>query len=150
MRNGFPGGSVVKNLPAMQKTWVWWLGWEDPLEKGMATHWITHTTFTSIFLRKWQVICSAMPVFNVCCFVMKVSLGNSDTQGYNCKLHKILASISMATPAQGLPHGFQKPRTPSHLSRNKDRCKSWGPTPLCSWLRGTQTPSHRDNRGDIW
>ena len=28
----------VKNLPAMQETWVWSLGWEDPLEKGMETH----------------------------------------------------------------------------------------------------------------
>ena len=28
----------VKNLPAMQETQVWSLGWEDPLEKGMATH----------------------------------------------------------------------------------------------------------------
>ena len=29
---------MVKNLPAMQETWVQPLGWEDPLEKGMATH----------------------------------------------------------------------------------------------------------------
>ena len=29
---------MVKNLPAMQETWVWSLGQEDPLEKGMATH----------------------------------------------------------------------------------------------------------------
>ena len=29
---------LVKNLPAMQETWVWSLGWEDPLEKGKATH----------------------------------------------------------------------------------------------------------------
>ena len=28
----------VKNLPAMQETWVLELGQEDPLEKGMATH----------------------------------------------------------------------------------------------------------------
>ena len=28
----------VKNLPAMQETQVQPLGWEDPLEKGMATH----------------------------------------------------------------------------------------------------------------
>ena len=28
----------VKNLPAMQETWVRSLGWEDPLEEGMATH----------------------------------------------------------------------------------------------------------------
>ena len=29
---------VVKNTPAMQETWVQSLGWEDPLEEGMATH----------------------------------------------------------------------------------------------------------------
>ena len=29
---------MVENLPAMQETWVQSLGWEDPLEKGMATH----------------------------------------------------------------------------------------------------------------
>ena len=29
---------MVRNLPAMQETWVQSLGWEDPLEKGMATH----------------------------------------------------------------------------------------------------------------
>ena len=31
-------GQLVKNLPAMQETWVRFLSWEDPLEKGMATH----------------------------------------------------------------------------------------------------------------
>ena len=38
---GFPGGSEVKNMPAMQETqemWVQSLGWEDPLEEGMETH----------------------------------------------------------------------------------------------------------------
>ena len=29
---------IVKNLPAMQETWVQFLCQEDPLEKGMATH----------------------------------------------------------------------------------------------------------------
>ena len=29
---------IVKNLPAVQKTQVQSLGWEDPLEKGMATY----------------------------------------------------------------------------------------------------------------
>ena len=29
---------MVKNLPAMRETWVPSLGWEDPLEKGKATH----------------------------------------------------------------------------------------------------------------
>ena len=44
--NGYPlqycwaslGAQTVKNLPAMQETWVWSLGQEDTLEKGMASH----------------------------------------------------------------------------------------------------------------
>ena len=34
---GFPSASVVKKLPTVWETWVRSLGWEDPLEKGMAT-----------------------------------------------------------------------------------------------------------------
>ena len=44
--NGYPlqysGASLVaemvKNLPAKRETWVQSLGWDDPLEKGKATH----------------------------------------------------------------------------------------------------------------
>ena len=46
---GFPGGSVIKNLPALQETSVQSLGWEDPLEKGMATHF-------SILV--WRILCT--------------------------------------------------------------------------------------------
>ena len=35
---GFPSGSVVKNLPAIQEMRMWSLGQEDPLEKEMTTH----------------------------------------------------------------------------------------------------------------
>ena len=35
---GFPVAQMVKNMPAIQETWVWSLGWEDTLEKGMANH----------------------------------------------------------------------------------------------------------------
>ena len=34
---GFPGSSVVNNLPTVQETQVQSLGWKDPLEEGMAT-----------------------------------------------------------------------------------------------------------------
>ena len=34
---GFPGGSADKESAAMRETWVQSLGWEDPLEEGMAT-----------------------------------------------------------------------------------------------------------------
>ena len=35
---GFPGGSDGKESVCMQETQVQSLGWEDPLEEGMATH----------------------------------------------------------------------------------------------------------------
>ena len=35
---GFPSGSAIKKLPAMQKTQVQSLGQEEPLEEGVATH----------------------------------------------------------------------------------------------------------------
>ena len=36
---GWPSlaAQLIKNLPVMQETWVRFLGWEDPLEKEMAT-----------------------------------------------------------------------------------------------------------------
>ena len=41
LHNQQPGASLMaqwSSLLVMQKTWVWSLGWEDPLEKDMATH----------------------------------------------------------------------------------------------------------------
>ena len=49
---GFPGGSVVKNPPAKQETWVQSLGQEDPLEKEMTTH-------SSILA--WETPCTGQP-----------------------------------------------------------------------------------------
>ena len=37
-KSGLFVAQMVKNSPAMQETWVRFLGWEDPLEEGMATH----------------------------------------------------------------------------------------------------------------
>ena len=42
----------VKNLPAMQETWVGFLGWEDPMEKEMATY--------SRILH-WEILCREEP-----------------------------------------------------------------------------------------
>ena len=44
---------LVKNLPAMGETWVWSLGWEDPLEKRKATH-------SSILA--WRIPCTIQPL----------------------------------------------------------------------------------------
>ena len=55
--NDFPGSSVVKNLPAMQEheeKQVQSLGWEDPLEEGMATHSSILSQRIAIDREAWQ------------------------------------------------------------------------------------------------
>ena len=49
---GFPSGSAVKNPPAMKESQFESLGWEDPLEEGMATHSSTLA---------WRVPCTEEP-----------------------------------------------------------------------------------------
>ena len=49
---GFPSSSVVKNPPTKQETQVQSLGWEDPLEKEMAT-------FSSILA--WEILFTEEP-----------------------------------------------------------------------------------------
>ena len=43
---------LVKNLPAMQETWVQSLSWEDPLEEGTAT---------PVFILTWRIIWTEEP-----------------------------------------------------------------------------------------
>ena len=43
---------MVKNVPAMQETWILSLGWEDPLEKRMATH---------FSVLAWRIPCTEDP-----------------------------------------------------------------------------------------
>ena len=45
---------TVKNPPAMQETWVLFLGWEDPLEEGMATHSSIFAWRIPMDRREWQ------------------------------------------------------------------------------------------------
>ena len=53
-----PVAQLVKNLPAMWETWVQSLGWEDPLEKGKATHSSNHTHFVSLgkFISRYLIL----------------------------------------------------------------------------------------------
>ena len=49
---------LVKNLPAIRETWVRSLGWEDPLEKGKATHshilaWRLPCTVVHVVAKSW-------------------------------------------------------------------------------------------------
>ena len=66
----FPRASLVaqmvKNLPAMQETWVLSLGWKDPLEEGMATYssilaWKSHGQSSLAGYSPWSHKESDMP-----------------------------------------------------------------------------------------
>ena len=65
---------MVKNLPAMQVTWLLSLGREDPLEKGMATHfsilalkipWIDPFTFHIHALEKEMAACFSILAWKI-------------------------------------------------------------------------------------
>ena len=43
---------MVKNLSTMQESWVGFLGWEDPLEEGMATHLPKYSCLENMSLNK--------------------------------------------------------------------------------------------------
>ena len=58
-KHGLPDGSAVKTLPAIQETWVWSLGWEDPLEEEMATHSSILARNNSMDRRAWWAIIQA-------------------------------------------------------------------------------------------
>ena len=49
---------LVKNPPAMRETWVQSLGWEDPLEEGMATHCSSFAWRILMDRRAWWATCS--------------------------------------------------------------------------------------------
>ena len=101
---GFPVAQLVKNPPAVRETWVRSLGWEDPLEKGKATHsnslaWRLSTgsqrvghhwaTFTCT---RTSLECSRMLTSSICWGFSSVSVSRS------------VASDSFR------PHGLYNPR----------------------------------------
>ena len=61
----FPGGSFVKNPPAMQGMWVQPLGWEDSPEKDMATH-----SSNLAWEIPWRAIVHGVPENWTFCFIV--------------------------------------------------------------------------------
>ena len=65
---------LVKNLPAMQETWVQFLGWEDTLEKEMAAH----SSIPAMDRGDWQATVHEVTRVNqhqsCCCLVAKSCL----------------------------------------------------------------------------
>ena len=81
-----------KNLPAMWETWVWFLGWEDPLEKGKATH----SSILAWVAKSWTQLndfhifsfFSGCLVDGLCFFMFSKLLGDSKTAGSDLHFEK--------------------------------------------------------------
>ena len=72
---------TVNNLPTMQETGVQFLGWEDPLEKGMATHY----RILFFFFIEAQLLYQITSVF-----LPKEFHGQRSLAGYNPWVHQEL------------------------------------------------------------
>ena len=89
---------LVKNLPAMQETWVWSLGWEDPLEKGKATH-SSILAWRIPWTIPWDLIESdtterlSLSLFTLSTFRLWGSSSSLEQQSSNYRMHQIKQSF---------------------------------------------------------
>ena len=101
---------LVKNPPAVQETWVWSLGWDDPLEKGKITHssilaWIVPWTIvhgvakSRTRLRNFQFITCFNPktALKVRTYILKTVMNRAEAQFVSRKLWNILSRLSLSS-----------------------------------------------------
>ena len=84
---------TVKNLPAMQETWVGSLGWEDPLEEGMAS--LEFPLYSVMSSAKGDSLSSSFPIcipfislssMIAVARISKTMLNESGESGYPCPI----------------------------------------------------------------
>ena len=90
---GFPSGSVLKNPPAMQETRVQSLGWEDPLEKEMATHFSVCLGNLMDTGAWWTTVHGAAKELNTILWLSNNSNKNYYVRSSTCYVSLILAMI---------------------------------------------------------
>ena len=88
---------IVKNSPAIWKTWIWSLGWEDPLEEGMATH---------RNILAWRIPMDRGAWWTTVHRVAKNQISLSDFQFSSIQFSLSVVSNSLQ------PHGLQHARSP--------------------------------------
>ena len=105
---------TVRNPPAMRETWVRPLGWEDSLEKGMATHYSIPAWRIPMDRRAWQVGYSSWIAKSGTHRATKHSTAQQPTKHaspppslsllpYPLSLHSLFPSLSPSLPLPLLP-----------------------------------------------
>ena len=132
---------MVKNLPAMQETLVWSLGWKDTLEKEMATHssifaWgIPWTEKTSGLQSMWSQRVEHDWVTNTFTFFFKPCICLSDATKGNCSESAFTLDFYVLSPVarnSGPVENLQHRCLPSPSISGFRKC------PLSSWVHWTQ------------
>jgi len=88
---------MVKNPPAVEETWVWSLGWEDPLEEGIATH---------SSLLAWRITMAVEPG-------MLQTMESQRVIHYWATKHTLWGSATQREPKSGRKRTTAGDRTPS-------------------------------------
>ena len=100
---------TVKNLPAMQETWVGSLGWEDPLEEGMAS--LEFSLYSVMSSAKGDSLSSSFPIcipfisFSALIAVAKTSrtmLNSSGASGHPCLVPDFRGNCSTVYNSQDM------------------------------------------------
>ena len=98
---------MAKNPPAMQETWVRSLGWEDPLEEGMATH-------SSILA--WRIPWTEKPGGGVCAATVQGVAESDTTERLSTAQHPLVTPDNGSWLPASLPSLFFHLSTCYHLA----------------------------------
>ena len=135
---GFPGGSAVKNPPAMQETWIRSLGQEDSLEKGMATH-------SSSFA--WETPWTEEPVWATVHGVSRVRHDLVTTPPPPGPTNLVLQNVQnfsreskVMTPEFGATRGARALSVPLLVSSG-GACQTTQPAPVLTRAAGSSSPT---------
>ena len=123
-------GQMVKNLLAMEETWVRSLGWEDPLEEGTATH-----SINLVWRITWTEEPIGLPSMGITKRVRHDWVTNTFTFAYSCS--RTLLSSSWMSPWS--PHPTHIPATMTGVGVGDQ--DSEGPTGLPSQLDSLWSPT---------
>ena len=130
---------LVKNLPAMLETWVWSVGWEDPLEKGITTHssiltWRIPQTVQSMGSQRvgydWATFTLNIYTLNLYRRSCQLFLGKLEEKNYTSKKKKMLDVGTVA-----LVVGLETKEILRYIKAEIDRTPYRTQRRIISWLQ---------------
>ena len=144
----------VKNLPAVQETWVWSLGWEDPLKEGKTTHFSILAWRIPMDREALWATVHGVPELDTAEQLRTKSIGDTllKTFQWHCIFHKMegdvskFSSVTQSCATLCDPHALQHARPPCPSPTPRVYSTS---CPLSRWCHPTIS-SHHSICQHIW